>query len=441
MKITKEDIDALNSVVKIDISADDYQEKVDTQLKDYRKKANIPGFRKGHVPMSLVKKQYGKSVMIDEVNKLLQESLNKFLTEEKLDVLGNPLPKMDEDFSWEGDDFSFEFELGLAPDFEVNLKPKKAITAYQIVADEKMIDTQVDNIREQYGKLVTQSEIESNSNVTGMFTNEEKEIEKKSTFKMEKIKGKTNQKKLIGLKAGDQVELKSKGLFTDDHLLMNVLGITHDEAHDLNVPLTLKVEEISKTELADLNQDLFDKIFGAGLVKEEAEFRTKLKEDAEKQFASQADQQLLNAVTESLIENTDFELPAEFLKKWLAVSGEKPMTPEQAGEEYDRSEKGLRYQLIESKLMQNHKELQYNFEDLKEYTKGFVKLQMSQFGDNQIGDKELDDIVMRVLSNQEEVKRLSDQLKNERLLKFFRDNVKLKSKEVTYEDFIKEVYK
>ena len=441
MKITKEDIDALNSVVKIDISSDDYQEKVDSQLKDYRKKANIPGFRKGHVPMSLVKKQYGKSVMIDEVNKLLQESLNKFLTEEKLDVLGNPLPKMDEDFSWEGDDFSFEFELGLAPDFEVNLKPKKAITAYEIVADKKMIDTQVENIREQYGKLVTQSEIESDSNVTGTFTNEEKEIEKKSSFKMDKIKGKANQKKLIGLKVGDQVELKSKGLFTDDHLLMNVLGINHDEAHDLNIPLSLKIDEVSKTELAELNQELFDKIFGADMVKEEAEFRTKLKEDAEKQFASQADQQFLNAVTESLIENTKFELPAEFLKKWLAVSGEKPMTPEQAKEEYDRSEKGLRYQLIESKLMQNHKELQYNFEDLKEYTKGFVKQQMAQFGDNQIGEKELDDIVMRVLSNQEEVKRLSDQLKNEKLLKFFRENVKMKNKEVTYEDFIKEVYK
>lgn len=441
MKITKEDIDALNSVVKIDISADDYQKKVDSQLKDYRKKANIPGFRKGHVPMSLVKKQYGKSVMIDEVNKLLQETLNKFLTEEKLDVLGNPLPKMNEDFSWEGDDFSFEFELGLAPDFEVNLNPKKAIAAYEIVADKKMIDTQVDNIREQYGKLVTQSEIEANSNVTGTFTNEEKEIEKKSTFKMDKVKGKTNQKKLIGLKVGNQVELKSKGLFTDDHILMNVLGITHDDAHDLNVPLALKIDEVSKTELAELNQELFDKIFGAGMVKEEVEFRAKLKEDAEKQFASQADQQFLNAVTESLIENTKFELPAEFLKKWLAVSGEKQMTPEQAKDEYERSEKGLRYQLIESKLMQNHKELQYNFDDLKEYTKGFVKQQMSQFGDNQIGEKELDDIVMRVLSNQEEVKRLSDQLKNEKLLKFFKENIKLKNKEVTYEDFIKEVYK
>jgi len=440
MKITKEDIDALNSVVKIDITANDYQEKVDTQLHDYRKKANIPGFRKGHVPMSLVKKQYGKSVMIDEVNKLLQESLNKFLVEEKLDVLGNPLPKMKENFSWDEDQFTFEFELGLAPDFEVNLKPKKAITAYKIIADDKMISTQIDNIREQYGKLITQSVIEENSNVTGTFVNEEKEIEKKSTFKLEKIKGKTNLKKFIGAKVGDTLELKSKGLFTDDHMLMNVLGLSHDDAHDFEAGLTFSIEEITQTELAELNQELFDKIFGAGLVTSEDEFKNRLREDAEKQFGSQSDQQLLNAVTESLIDNTKFDLPAEFLKKWLAVSGEKPMTVEQAGEEYERSEKGLRYQLIEGKLMTDHK-LQITYDDLKDYTKGFVRAQMAQFGDNKIEDKELDDIVNRVLSNQEEVKRLSDQLKNEKLLKFFKENIKLKTKEVTYEDFIKEVYK
>ncbi|MCP4883219.1 MAG: trigger factor [Flavobacteriales bacterium] len=440
MKITKEDIDALNSVVKIDITANDYQEKVDTQLDDYRKKANIPGFRKGHVPMSLVKKQYGKSVMIDEVNKLLQESLNKFLVEEKLDVLGNPLPKMKENFSWEGDQFSFEFELGLAPDFEVNLKPKKAITSYKIIADEKMINTQIDNIREQYGKMITQAAIEENSNVTGTFVNEEKEIEKKSTFKVEKIKGKVNLKKFIGAKVGDVLELKSKGLFTDDHMLMNVLGLSHDDAHGFEAPLTFSIEEITQTELAELNQDLFDKLFGAGLVTSDEELKNRLKEDAEKQFGSQSDQQLLNAVTENLIDNTVFDLPAEFLKKWLAVSGEKPMTAEQAGEEYERSEKGLRYQLIEGKLMTDHK-LQITYDDLKDYTKGFVKAQMAQFGDNKIEDKELDDIVNRVLSNQEEVKRLSDQLKNEKLLTFFKENIKLKSKEVTYEDFIKEVYK
>ena len=440
MKITKEDIDALNSVVKIDITANDYQEKVDIQLDDYRKKANIPGFRKGHVPMSLVKKQYGKSVMIDEVNKLIQESLNNFLVEEKLDVLGNPLPKMQEGFSWEGEQFTFEFELGLAPAFEVDLKPKKAITSYKIVADDKMVNNQLENIREQYGKLITQVAVEENSNITGTFVNEEKEIEKKSTFKLEKIKGKVNQKNFLGLKVGDSLELKSKNLFTDDHMLMNILGISHDEAHDFDATLRFTIEEITHTELAELNQELFDKLFGADLIKSEEELKQRLKEDAEKQFASQAEQQLLNAVTENLIENTKFDLPAEFLKKWLAVSGEKPMTVEQAGEEYEKSEKGLRYQLIEGKLMTDNS-LQVTYEDLKDYTKGFVKAQMAQFGDNKIEDKELEGIVTRVLSNQEEVKRLSDQLKNEKLLKFFKENIKLKSKEVTYEEFVKEVYK
>ena len=392
MKITKEDIDALNSVVKIDITANDYQEKVDTQLNDYRRKANIPGFRKGHVPMSLVKKQYGRSVMIDEVNKLLQESLNKFLVEEKLDVLGNPLPKMQENFSWDEDQFSFEFELGLAPEFEVNLKPKKAINSYKIVADDKMIKNQIENIREQYGKMITQAAVEDNSNVTGTFVNEEKEIEKKSTFKLDKIKGKANLKKFVGSKVGDVLELKSKNLFTDDHMLMNVLGLSHDDAHDFEATLTFTIEEITQTELAELNQELFDKLFGEGLVKSEEELKVRMKEDAEKQFGSQADQQLLNAVTESLIENTNFELPSEFLKKWLAVSGEKPMTPEEAGEEFQRSEQGLRYQLIEGKLMNDNK-LQVTYEDLKEYTKGFVKTQMAQFGDNKIEDKELEEIV------------------------------------------------
>ncbi|MCK5678294.1 MAG: trigger factor [Flavobacteriaceae bacterium] len=440
MNIIKENIDALNSVIKIDITAEDYQNKVEKELNDYRKKANIPGFRKGHVPMSLVKKQYGKSIMIDEVNKLLQEALNNFLIEEKLDVLGNPLPKAQENFSWDTDTFTFEFELGLAPEFDVNLKPKKAITAYKIIADDKMIDEQIVNIREQYGKLITQEAIVENSNITGSFVNEEKEINKKSTFKLEKVKGKPNHKKFIGKKVGDTIELKSKNLFTDDHMLMNILGISHDDAHDFNETLKFTIEEITETELAEVNKELFDKIFGVDLIKDETEFRARLKEDAEKQFASQADQQLLNAVTESLIENTKFDLPTEFLQKWLAVAGDKPMTPDQAIEEYNRSEKGLRYQLIEGKISKDH-DIKVSYDDLKTFAKGFIKTQMAQFGNSNPEEKELEEIANRVLSNQEESKRLSDQLMNEKLLTFFKENIKLKTKEVTYEGFIKEVYK
>ena len=440
MNITKENIDALNAVVKIDITQEDYQSKVTEILQDYRKKANIPGFRKGHVPMSLVKKQYEKPVLIDEVNKLLQDSLSKFLVEEKLDILGNPLPKVQEDFSWDTEQFSFEFELGLSPEFEVNLKPKKAITQYKIVADKKMIDDQAANIQERYGKIISQTEVVEGANVTGTFVNEEKEIEKKTTFKLDVVKGKPNAKKFLGAKAGDVIKLKTKGLFNDDHLLETHLGVSHDDAHGLAIEVQFTLEETSTTEPAKLDQELFDKLFGKDVVKTEKEFRTKLQEDAEKQFEQQADQQLLNAVTESLIENTKFDLPAEFLQKWLAVAGEKQLSEEEAAEEFNRSEKGLRYQLIEGKISKDNN-LQVTFEELKEFAKGFIKGQMAQFGNANPEEKELDDIAGRILGNQEEAKRLSEQLMSQKLLTFYKENVKLKEKEVSFDDFVKEVYK
>jgi trigger factor len=440
MNITKENIDALNAVIKIDVVENDYKEKVDSILLDYRKNANIPGFRKGHVPMGMIKKQYSQSVMVDEVNKLLQDALNKYLTEEKLDILGNPLPKPSPDFSWDKADFTFEFELGLAPEFDVNLQPKKAITHYEITADKKMLDDQVKNILEQYGKLKVTDKVSKTANVTGTFINEDKAIDKKSTFKFEKIDGKTQQKNLLSKKVGDVVVLKTKGLFADDHFMQNILGVSHDDAHGLDVEVSFTIEEITETELAELNQELFDKLFGKDVVTSEKDLLEKLKEDAEKQFVQQSDQQLLNAVTESLIENTKFDLPAEFLQKWLAATGENPLTPEQAKEQFEQSEKGLRYQLIEGKIATENN-LQVTIEELKDYTKGFIKAQMAQYGNMNPEEKELDDIATRVLTNQDEAKKLQDQLVSQKLLNFYKSNVKLKTKKLTYDAFIKEVYK
>ena len=440
MNITKESVDALNAVVKVEISAADYQENVEKILQDYRQKADIPGFRKGHVPMGMVKKQYGKSIMIDEVNKLLQESLNKYLTEEKLDILGNPLPKMQDDFSWDKEDYSFEFELGLAPEFDVDLEAKKKITQYNIVADKELLDKEVENIQKRFGKIVPKEVVEEGVNIAGAFTNEEKGIDKKSTIELASIKGKVNQKKFIGAKVGDVIELNSKGLFDDDHKLMGALGLNHEEIHGLDILLTFTIEEISVTELAEVNQELFDKVFGPDVVKSEEELREKIKEDAEKQFQTQADQQLLNAVTEYLVENTKFDLPAEFLKKWLAVAGEKPISAEQAAEEYEKSEKGLRYQLIEGKVLKDNN-IKLDFEELKDFAKGFVKAQMAQYGQLNPEEKELDDIVQRVLSNQDEAKRLQEQLVSQKLLAFYKEKITFKVKEMSYEAFVKEVYK
>ena len=440
MNITKESIDSLNAVVKVEIAAADYQPKVEQILQDYRKKADIPGFRKGHVPMGMVKKQYGKSIMIDEINKMLQESLNNYLTEEKLEILGNPLPKVNEEFSWDAEDFSFEFELGLAPEFDVDLSAKKKITQYNIVAEDSLIDKEVENLQTRFGKILPLEEAAEGNNVAGTFVNEEKEIENKATISLNDIKGKVNLKKFIGAKVGDVLSLKSKNLFNEDAKLMGALGLAKEEVEGLEIPLTFTIEEINTTELAELNQELFDKIFGEGKVATVEELRGKIKEDAENQFKMQSEQQLLNSVTEYLVENTKFDLPAEFLKKWLATAGENPISAEQAAEEFEKSEKGLRYQLIEGKVMSAN-DIKLDYEELKEYAKGFIKSQMAQYGNLDPEEKELEDIANRVLSNQEEAKRLQDQLVSKKLLDFYKANITFKEKEVTYEAFVKEVYK
>ena len=440
MDITRENTDALNAVVKVDIIADDYQPKVDKILVDYRKKADIPGFRKGHVPMGMIKKQYEKSVMIDEVNKLLQDSLNKYLTEEKIEILGNPIPKSQENFTWDTKNFSFEFELGLVPQFEVNLTSKKKITQYVINADDSLIDKEVENLQSRYGKMSAVDIINENTNVTGTFVNEEKEIENKSTINLSDIKGKTNLKKFVGSKVGDVIELKTKSLFSDDSKLMGALGLSNEEIEGLNIKVLFTIEETTEIELADLDQELFDKLFTDGSVKSVTELRNKIKEDAEKQFLQQADQQLLNSVTEFLIDNTSFDLPSEFLQKWLATAGEKQLTPEEAAEEYNKSEKGLRYQLIQEKILKEN-DIKLDYDELKDYAKGFIRTQMAQFGNMNPEDAELDDIANRILGNQEEAKKLQDQLMSQKLMTFYKEKMTFKTKKVTYEGFIKEVYK
>jgi len=439
MNITKEQIDELNAIIKVDIAKDDYQDKVVSILKNYRKTANIPGFRKGHVPMGLVEKQYGMAVRVDEVNKLLQDALGKFLSEEKLDVLGNPLPKNQENFDWSVDDFSFEFELGMAPKFDINLKPKKAIVAYDIYADDKTIENQLKTIQKQYGKLTPQQEVVKDSEVTGTFVNESIALDNNATFEIAQLKGKKNVDVFIGAKVGDVITVKTKGLFSEAFSYQNAFKKTEDEAKELNAEVTFTISEINSRELAEFDQELFDKLYGKDAVKTVTELKEKMKEDAGRQFQQQSDQQLMNNVTEHLIEATKFDLPAEFLQKWIQSSGENPITLEEATEEYNRSEKGLRYQLIEGKIIKDNN-LQVTFDELKEYAKDMIKMQMMQYGQMNPEDKELEDIAARILGNQEEVKRLSEQLMNQKMLTFFKENVNLKSKKVTFDEFVKEVY-
>jgi trigger factor len=314
MNITRNNVDALNAVVTVEVSKADYAEKVEKVLADYRKNASIPGFRKGAVPMSLIQKQYGKAVLLDEVNKLLQDNLNKYLVEEKLDILGNPLPKVTEDFNWDVEDYKFEFELGLAPEFTVDLTAKNDLVKYTIVADDKMLNDQVARIQKQYGKLIAKDVVEEGNDVSGVFANEEKAINNRTTLSLDVFADKKTANNFIGKKVGDVVTLQTKGLFDDDHKLMDFLAVGHDDVHGLDIEVTFTIDEVTTHEPASLDQELFDKLFGPKAVTSVDELKAKIKEDAEKQFEQQADQKFLNDVTEFLIANTKFGAGISFME-------------------------------------------------------------------------------------------------------------------------------
>ena len=224
MNVVKTQIDPLNAELKVRIEKADYTTKVDDILKNYRKTANIPGFRKGQVPMGMIKKQYGKAVLVEEVNKLIQSGISNYLEEEKLAILGNPLPKEDDVIDWDAEVLEFDFELGLSPEFEVAVKSKKAITHYKIVADKKMLDDQIERIALQYGKLVPATTVEEKSEITAIFKNEEAGIENKTTFTLEQINAKEAKKAIKAAKSGDTIEVKSKTLFNAPTDLAKAVG-------------------------------------------------------------------------------------------------------------------------------------------------------------------------------------------------------------------------
>ena len=438
MEITLNKKNKLTGIISIEIDKNDYEQNVNDVLKRYSKTAKIPGFRKGFVPMGLVKKQYGNAVKVDEINKLLDSSLKKYIQDEKLDILGGPIPHIDNDINWNSEIINFDFEIGYTPEFKINLKPKKAIIKYEVKADKKMVDSQIKNIQSQYGKLISKSKVENNSEITASFTCELDEISNSSMFKTESLKP-AFLKRIIALKVGNELTEIGSKIFKEDYELSRNLKIELEKAKKFKSEISIKIEEINEREMADLDQDLFDKVFGKNSVKSVTEMKNKLSEDFVKQFQNQVDQKLMNDTIEYLIESTKINLPSEFLIKWMKLSSENKISIDEAKAEYEKSEKGMKYQLIESKIIIDN-DLQVNFEDLKSFTTDLIKNQMLQYGQAIPDEKEVDGIVARVMSNKDEIKRLTEQLTSTRILNFFKDNFNYKTKKVSYDEYIKEAY-
>jgi trigger factor len=445
MNVSTQKTADLQATMTVEVQPEDYQEKVNKVLKDYRKRADIPGFRKGRVPASLIKKQYGKSILIDEINQILQRAIFEHIQDEKLDILGNPLPVEQNDIDWDtSSTFSFEYELGLAPDFELKVNKKIKVPYYKLEADKEMVQRYVDDYAKRFGKMTYPDSVEENAIVRATFKEvDEKDapveegLEKSATLTLDSIDDAKTTKALMGKKKGDKVVLNAKKAFKKDFNLSNLLGIEEETLAASTQRFELELTEVSKLEPAPLNQALFDKVFGESTVNSEKEFTERIKADAAKMLQPQADQKFYQDVKETLLGKMKFELPEAFLKKWMQKSGEKPMSAEEVEEQFPKMKEDMRWQLIENRIIKEH-EIEAGQEEIMAYTKNLVQQQMAQYG-QMPEEEQINSIAQNVLQNKEEQQRITDQVYSAKLLDFFKENLKIDEKKTTFDQFLKKM--
>lgn len=447
MQITQEKVDNLNSVVRIKLVPADYEERVDKVLRDYKKKVKLPGFREGHVPMSMVKKMVGKNALLEELNKVLSENLYKYISDNKLDVLGNPLPKTEDEekIDWDKDtDFEFRYDLGLAPNFSIDVLSKLKMERYTIKVDDKLITKSITDVAKRYGKMSNPETTAEGDLIFGLFEElsngapKEEGITNSATLAIDNIEDKKLKKQLIGIKVGNSVEFKPSKVFKSTTNIAALLAITPEQADKLKSEFKFTVNRINRMEPTEVNQELFDKIYGSGKVKGEAEFKNKVKEELQKSFEIEADRKFKLDTVETIIKKLKLSLPDEFLKRWLVTTGseDRPMTKEDVEKNYDNYAKGIRWQLIENKIVIENG-IKVNQDEMIDFTKKILKQQLAMYGQDLADDTQLTETAARVLGNRDEAQRIYAQIIDGKLLDLFKSLIKVKEKEVTYDDFVK----
>lgn len=445
MKVVREDIDALNAVLKVEVAPADYETTVKQELDKYRKTAKIPGFRPGTVPFSLVKKQYGRAVLAEELNKLVNKSLYDFIQENKISILGNPIPKEGTDVKGDFDNpstFEFEYEIGLSPEVKVNLSAKNKFEYNKVKVDDELIGKQIDDLRRRYGKLGTAEKTSDTDMILGQFVelNEDESIKEggilnSSTISIEFVEDKTTKKVLTGLKVGDKVVVDPAKVSRGERDTAAMLGIKPEQLNDISGKFQITVNEIKRIELAEMNEELFNKLFGEGVVKTEAELKERIAEDLKNMFVNDSDRLLTKFVYQDLMKNTEVQLPDAFMKRWIKLSNEKPITDEQIAADYDSYSDNLKWQLIQGEIFKSN-DIKLDNQEVIEFTKGLLVSNYAQYGIPAPADDELTKSAMQVLQNKDEVNRIYDMLAESKLTKFFKETVKLNEKEISYDDFV-----
>ena len=380
MNITKESTGELTALLKIEIGPDDYNEAVEKQMAEYKRKANIPGFRPGHVPTGLIKKMYGKAMLADEVNKKLSDGLMNYIRDEKLDILGNPLPNLEKNGAVDFDtmtSFEFYFDLGLSPVFEIPFNSGLEVENYVISVEDEMVDKYIEDTRKRFGKPIT-SEMAENTESTS----------------------------------------KSKS----------------EEQSDSEIITAEKVEP--EIEPAEMNPEFFNMVYPGMNIETEEDFREQVRKDATGSFSAETDKLLYNKITEALVKNTEIQLPDAFMKRWLLENNEGKYTPEEIEKNYDAFKESMKWQLIENRLIRDNN-ISISDEDIRNYIRTYMLRQMNMGEIDPEMQKRYESIVDAFMQNKEQVQRINDQLYNGKLMDLFKSTLTIVPKEVSYEEYVK----
>jgi trigger factor len=446
MNITRESIDDLNAMLKIQVEKADYDGNVEKVLRDYRKKANIKGFRPGMVPIGLIKKMYGKAVQIDEINKVVTDNIQKYLTDEKIEILGDPLPKIDDnekiDFDTQ-ESFTFSFELGLAPAFETKLSKKNKVTYYEISADDKMKNDYLENYTRRYGKFEKADISEEKDILKGKIQAIDDKgnpvpegiLADDTSLSIEVIKDKKIKKQFIGRAEKDSIDFDLRKAFPNDNEIAGLLKKQKEEIIKVEGDFRFTINEVSRFRPAELNQELFDRIYGENIIHSEEEFRNRINEEITANLRNESEYKLSVDLKKLAIEKSEFQLPEAFLKRWLLKVNEKT-TEELVEKEFDNFSRDLKWQLIRNKIARAN-ELKITEEELLKEAEKITRYQFSQYGLFYATDEQVENYAKETLKREEDAKRIADKILEEKVNLILKDTVKLENKSVSIEEFNK----
>ncbi len=445
MHIEREETGTLTATLKVKLSPEDYGPGVEKALKEQRKSAVLPGFRPGQVPMTIIKRKVGKAVLVNEVERLIDENLRNYIQDNAIKVLGQPLPK-NEDVAannWEEPgEFEFRYELGMAPSVNIELSEKIGVTYPVVDVNDELVQREIDDMQRRFGKMEDAEKSSAKDMLVGDMIQLDPEgnileggIMNRATISLEFIEDEATRESLVNKAVGDEVTVDPHKVSRDHEDLAHMLGVEHEQIHGLAGNFQFRIAEIKHMVPVEVGQELFDRVYGKDAVTDEVAFREKVKEGLQNMFQRDSDRVYKREVMKKLYEQANVELPDGFLKRWISESSKEPVTPEQVEEGYTGYAEGLKQKLVEDRVVEMYG-LEAKGEELNAFAQRYVADQFMQYGMPAPEGEKLQQMAGRMLGEQEQLRRIRDTIVEQKMMTHFKALLSPKEEVVSYDAFV-----